>query len=136
MLLGADILGRAIMIHQVIPVGVMTAVLGAPVFLYLFQEVVLSEAATHGAGLAVTAGAATPHSLPTLARLIADGQAPENTFRSSPAFFQHGSSNLSDLAAPASWWSGCTPAGRSCSTSARPARRPCRRPRSARRWSP
>jgi iron complex transport system permease protein len=38
LLLGADMLGRAIMNGQVIPVGVMTAVLGAPVFLYLVRR--------------------------------------------------------------------------------------------------
>lgn len=38
LLLSADMLGRAIMNGQVIPVGVMTAVLGAPVFLYLVRR--------------------------------------------------------------------------------------------------
>jgi iron complex transport system permease protein len=38
LLLGADMLGRAIMNGQVIPVGVMTAVLGAPIFLYLVRR--------------------------------------------------------------------------------------------------
>jgi iron complex transport system permease protein len=38
LLLCADMLGRAIMVQQVIPVGVMTAVLGAPIFLFLVRR--------------------------------------------------------------------------------------------------
>lgn len=38
LLLGADMLARVIMMGQVIPVGVMTAILGAPVFLYLVRR--------------------------------------------------------------------------------------------------
>ncbi|MXQ55508.1 FecCD family ABC transporter permease [Shimazuella alba] len=38
LLLVADIISRAIMIDQVIPVGVMTAVIGAPIFLYLVRK--------------------------------------------------------------------------------------------------
>jgi iron complex transport system permease protein len=38
LLLSADILARAVMVQQVIPVGVMTAALGAPIFLYLVRK--------------------------------------------------------------------------------------------------
>jgi Flp pilus assembly CpaE family ATPase len=42
--------------------------------------VLVTEADAHRAGLAVIAGRATPHSLPALARQVAEGQAPEQTF--------------------------------------------------------
>lgn len=38
LLLSADMLARAVMVQQVIPVGVMTAALGAPIFLYLVRK--------------------------------------------------------------------------------------------------
>jgi hypothetical protein len=42
--------------------------------------VLVTEADGHRAGLAVTAGCATPHSLPTLARRAAAGDTPQHTF--------------------------------------------------------